>query len=132
MEKKIHYPLMLHISPDNSFIEFMCYPAVFCQSTESYFMQKFVPLLSKISVKPLENAFFIDKKLQSNTEVIFINRTNFIILFVKERTQNFFSAVASVNTTTATNLKLLEQRNFIFALVLIITLIENFTLNRKS
>ena len=95
-------------------------------------MQKFVPLLSKISVKPLENAFFIDKKLQSNVEVIFINRTKFIILFVKERTQNFFSAVASVNTTTATNLKLLEQRNFIFALVLIITMIENFTLNRKS
>ena len=64
--------------------------------TQQHFVSQYIPLLSNISVKPLENAFFIDKKLQSKIEVVFINRTKFIISFVKEK--NFFRAVASVNT----------------------------------
>ena len=45
MENKMHYPVILHKSPDHRFIEFMCYPAAFCQSIhtviEQYFSQTF-------------------------------------------------------------------------------------------
>ena len=48
-------------------------------------MQQYVPLLTHVSVKPLENAFFTNKKMQLKIEVKFINRTKFIILLVMEK-----------------------------------------------
>ena len=72
-------------------------------------MQQYVPLLTNVSVKPLENAFFTNKKMQLKIEVKFINRTKFIILFVKEK--KLLKSVASFITITATDLKLLQQCN---------------------
>ena len=50
---------------------------------------------------PWENAFFIDTKLQSKTEVILINKTKFTILFVRV----CLSEIAIVNTSIASDLK---------------------------
>ena len=36
--------------------------AAFHESTENYIMQQYVSLLSKVSMKPWENAFFNDTK----------------------------------------------------------------------
>ena len=55
---------LLHIKSNHTYIEFMCYPVVFHQSTESSVLQQDVPLLSKLSEKCWENTFFIATKMQ--------------------------------------------------------------------
>ena len=64
--------------------------------------------------KILENAFFIDFKLQSKSKWYLITRTKLIILFLSERKRNLLSAVASTNTSTTIALKQLVQLNSTF------------------
>lgn len=45
-----------------SYNYFMGCIAAFHESTENYIMQQYVSLLSKVSMKPWENAFFNDTK----------------------------------------------------------------------
>ena len=54
-----------------------------------------------------------------------------IIFFLSEQKRNLFSAVASANTSSTTDLKHLVHLNSIFSLVLFVVWVESFTPNRE-
>ena len=60
-----------------------------------------------------------------------IIRTKLIIFFLSEQKQHLFSAAASANTSTTTDLNYLVHLNPIFSLVLFVIWVGNFTPNRE-
>ena len=86
-------------------VDHKSHSVAFDQSVESLYYVKLRTIIKQDFSQTLENTFFIDAKGQSKIEVILINRIKFIILFKWEENVTYFSAVASLTTTTVSNLK---------------------------